>query len=598
MTESALGAVPDTIGAWRAANARRAAVTAGGLVLLLGSFAADLATGPAMLPVGAVVRSLLRLGADPMLDAIVRTLRLPIALMAAVVGAALGVSGAVMQTILNNPLASSYTLGISAGAGFGAALAILAGAVLPLPEAWAVPGAAFLFAGLACALVAGVGRLRGATPELLVLAGIACLFLFQALLALLQFLASPEALQQIVFWLFGSLLRSSMGKVGIVALVLAATVPVLLADSWRLTALKLGDDRALGAGRAGGRAAAAGIRRRLRAHRRRGRLRRHDRLHRPSRAAHRPHAGRRGPAPSAAGLRRVRRPAAVGRLGGQQADHARHRVPHRHRHCLDRRAVLRLARAGVAARRLIVQAHFVTVRYGSRVAVDGVSLSAQPGEVLAILGANGSGKSSLLRALAGVQRCGGTVAHNRAADAVGYMPQDNAVRAALTAFEVVLLGRLRSLALRVGERDPRRGARRAGRARHRGPGASRRIGELSGGQRQLVFIAQVLAADPRILLLDEPTSALDIAHQLHVLGLLRAATARRGLTTIAVLHDLNAGARFADRIVLMRAGQLVASGLPGEVLAAPILRTAYDVEVSVLTGPDGFPVVIPLRAAS
>ena len=235
---------PDAVAAWRAVNLHRAALTAGGTVLLLACFAADLAIGPAMLPIPVVIRSLLGDGSDPMLDAIVHTLRLPIALMAAVVGAALGLSGAVMQTVLNNPLASSYTLGISAGAGFGAALAILAGTTLPVPEAWAVPAASFAFAGLACAMVAGVGRLRGATPELLVLAGIACLFLFQALLGLLQFLASPEALQQIVFWLFGSLQRSSMAKVGIVAAVLAAVMPVVLVDAWRLTALRLGDERA------------------------------------------------------------------------------------------------------------------------------------------------------------------------------------------------------------------------------------------------------------------------------------------------------------------------------------------------------------------
>jgi iron complex transport system permease protein len=229
---------------WRAENARRTALIAAAGVALAASFAADLATGPAMLPIPAVLRSLAARGTDPVLDAIVRDLRLPIALMAAVVGAALGVSGAVIQTILNNPLGSSYTLGISAGAGFGAALMILFGGALPLPETWAVPIASFAFAGLACALVAGVGRMRGATPELLVLAGIACLFLFQALLALLQFLASPEALQQIVFWLFGSLSRASLPKVGIVALVLAMVLPMLLADAWRFTALTLGDERA------------------------------------------------------------------------------------------------------------------------------------------------------------------------------------------------------------------------------------------------------------------------------------------------------------------------------------------------------------------
>ncbi|MCI0755161.1 FecCD family ABC transporter permease [Teichococcus vastitatis] len=234
----------DAIIAWRAANSRRVVVMAVGIVLLVASFAADLATGPAMLPIPEVVRSLLGMGTDPMLEAIVHRLRLPIALMAVAVGASLGLTGAVMQTILNNPLASSYTLGISAGAGFGAALAILAGAMIPLPPALVVPAAAFLFAGLACSLVAGAAQLRGATPEFLVLSGIVCLFLFQALLSLLQFLASPEALQQIVFWLFGSLMRASLGQVGVVGLVLLLSIPLLLRDAWQLTALRLGDERA------------------------------------------------------------------------------------------------------------------------------------------------------------------------------------------------------------------------------------------------------------------------------------------------------------------------------------------------------------------
>ncbi len=232
------------IASWRAANAKRVLVSLVAFPLLLISFSADLATGPAMLPIQAVLRSLAGQGGDPMLDAIVHNLRLPIGLMAIVVGATLGMSGAIMQTILNNPLASSYTLGISAGAGFGAALAILFGGALPLPENWAIPFAAFAFAGVACAMVGSVGRMRGSTPELLILAGIACLFLFQSLLSLLQFLASPEALQQIVFWLFGSLLRASIGKTAIVAAVLAIALPLLLRDAWQLTALKLGDERA------------------------------------------------------------------------------------------------------------------------------------------------------------------------------------------------------------------------------------------------------------------------------------------------------------------------------------------------------------------
>ena len=241
----------------------------------------------------------------------------------------------------------------------------------------------------------------------------------------------------------------------------------------------------------------------------------------------------------------------------------------------------------------MISAADVTVRFGRRVAVDGVCLEAKPGEVLAILGANGSGKTSLLRALAGVQACDGTVTHGGAA--IGYMPQDNMVRAALTAFEVVLLGRLRSLTLRVGEPDLL-AAQHALAELGIADLASRSIGELSGGQRQLVFMAQVLAADPAILLLDEPTSALDIAHQLHVLDLVRTTTIRRGLTTIAVLHDLNAAARFSDRLALMSGGRLLCAGPSASVLTVPILRDAYGVDVCVMTAPDGHPVVIPLRA--
>ena len=241
---TALGPPLDPALAWRAREARRAGALGAGLAVLLCCFALDVATGPALLPIRDVVRTLLGLSSDPMVNAIVHGLRLPMALMAVLVGAALGVSGAAMQTVLNNPLASSYTLGISAGAGFGAALAITIGTRLPVPDTWAIPVSAFMFAGVACALVVGAGRIRGASPELLVLAGIACLFLFQALQSLLQFLASPEALQQIVFWLFGSLTRASLGKTGLVAGVLAVVLPILLRDAWRLTALQLGDERA------------------------------------------------------------------------------------------------------------------------------------------------------------------------------------------------------------------------------------------------------------------------------------------------------------------------------------------------------------------
>jgi iron complex transport system ATP-binding protein len=242
-----------------------------------------------------------------------------------------------------------------------------------------------------------------------------------------------------------------------------------------------------------------------------------------------------------------------------------------------------------------LRARGVTIRYRDAVAVDGVDLDAAAGEVLALLGANGSGKSSLIRALAGIARHEGTIEWDGDAAAVGYMPQDNASAAALTAFEVVLLGRLRRLSLRPGAADLA-AAEAALAELGLAALAGRRIGTLSGGQRQLVFLAQVLAAAPRALLLDEPTSALDIAHQLQVLGMVRDVARRRGITTIVVLHDINAAARLADRIALLRAGRLVAAGTPAEVLCRARLRDAYGVEVAVGPGPDGAPVVVPLRA--
>ena len=227
----------------------------------------------------------------------------------------------------------------------------------------------------------------------------------------------------------------------------------------------------------------------------------------------------------------------------------------------------------------------VQVRYGARLAVAAVSLTAAPGEVLVLLGANGSGKSSLLRALAGQQRHQGQI--ERECGSIGYLPQDAAARPALSVFEIVLLGRLRSLSLRVAPADLA-AAEAALQEMGVADLAQRRLADLSGGQRQMVLLAQVLAGAPGCLLLDEPTSALDVAHQLAVLD---------RLVTVAVLHDLNAAARFADRVALLRDGMLLEIGQPAAVLTPDLLRAAYGVETAVLPGPDGRPVVVPLRVA-
>lgn len=224
---------------------RRRMVALLGLLLLLGGLMVlDIATGPALLPISDVLATLAGPAeADMTLRAIVWDLRLPMALMALTVGVALGTSGATMQTLLDNPLASPYTLGLAAAAGFGAALCIQNGG-WGLNPSFIVPFCAFVMACLAAATIYGVGNIRGMGTDTMVLAGIALLFMFHSLQSLLQFRATPEVGQQIVFWLFGSLAKATWTSVQITALACLIAVPLLMREAWKMTALRLGEQRA------------------------------------------------------------------------------------------------------------------------------------------------------------------------------------------------------------------------------------------------------------------------------------------------------------------------------------------------------------------
>ncbi len=210
---------------------------------------ADILIGPAFLSVGDVLSALFTpTQASAMVQVIVHDIRLPMTLMAILVGMSLGTAGVHMQTILANPLASPYTLGFSAAAGFGAALAILTGVTLPFAPWLTVPLAAFVMCALAAALVFAFANIRGMSPEIMVLAGIATLFMFQSAQSMVQYLASPEVLQSIVFWLFGSLLKASWNNVPIVAVSFVFCSLMVLPNLWQLTALRLGDARAASVG--------------------------------------------------------------------------------------------------------------------------------------------------------------------------------------------------------------------------------------------------------------------------------------------------------------------------------------------------------------
>jgi iron complex transport system permease protein len=220
-----------------------------GMLTIIG-FLVDLGTGPSGIgPLEALNALLQPASASPQSVTIIWQVRLPQSCLALLVGMALALAGAEMQTILNNPLASPFTLGVSSAAAFGAALAIVLGAGVPgVSQNWIVSANAFVFSFASVMLLQAIARLRGSGVDTLVLCGIALFFTFNAMTALMQFVASQQALQQLVFWMMGSLARASWDKIQILALALVVIAPLSFSASWRLTALRMGEDRARSSG--------------------------------------------------------------------------------------------------------------------------------------------------------------------------------------------------------------------------------------------------------------------------------------------------------------------------------------------------------------
>ena len=210
------------------------------------AFLIDIAVGSSGLTIYEVFSTIVSpASSDPTSSIIVWNFRLPKALMAVFIGVSLAIAGAEVQTILDNPLASPYTLGISAAAGFGAALTMVFGLSLAsFANNVLVSFNAFIFSFACFFVIYFIAKVKSASKEIIILTGVALLFLFQALVSLLQYTATDEQLQNIVFWLFGSLENSSWSTVTICLLILLIIVPLLAMDFWKLTALRLGDEKA------------------------------------------------------------------------------------------------------------------------------------------------------------------------------------------------------------------------------------------------------------------------------------------------------------------------------------------------------------------
>ena len=251
-----------------------------------------------------------------------------------------------------------------------------------------------------------------------------------------------------------------------------------------------------------------------------------------------------------------------------------------------------------------LQIENLTVAYGKTPVIRSLSDQWPEGCVTALIGCNGAGKSTLLQALAGLIPMQGKTAISGISlspeerrQQIAYMPQDTSAQSSLTVLEVVLLGRLGSLGLRL----PAGIANEAMAALDTfGLGAlhTRQLDEISGGQRQLVFLTQALFRQPRVLLLDEPTAALDLRHQLLVLERLSQISHKNGTIVGMAMHDLNLAAQYADRIVGLNDGQNIASGSAAQVLTAKNLKTMYGIEAEVTQGPQNQLLVRPIRAVT
>lgn len=256
-------------------------------------------------------------------------------------------------------------------------------------------------------------------------------------------------------------------------------------------------------------------------------------------------------------------------------------------------------------------AHNIAVGYAERAVIDALSLELARGQITALVGPNGSGKSTLLKTLARLLKPGaGTVLLDgkaistlptaEVAQRLAILPQGPGAPAGLTVAELVEQGRYPHVgALRMLKQQDHQAVRAALALTNMTDFAHRAVDGLSGGERQRAWMALTLAQDTPVLLLDEPTTFLDIGYQLEVLDLVQQLNRERKMTIVLVLHDVNQAARYADRMVVLNHGRIVADGPPHTVLTPALLAEVFHVRANIVTDPaSNTPVCLPYAVVS
>lgn len=254
----------------------------------------------------------------------------------------------------------------------------------------------------------------------------------------------------------------------------------------------------------------------------------------------------------------------------------------------------------------MLQVNGLSVRYGERLALREISFAVQPGQILGVIGPNGAGKTTLIRALSGVlPLSAGAIYVNgvslsalkpaERARQVAVVPQARNLPPAFTGWELALLGRTPHLnwlgqVSRSDEACVRQALERAQAADL----ATRRVGELSGGEQQRLLLARALAQEAPLLLLDEPTTHLDLQYQIGILEQIRQLARYENMAVVVALHDLNLVGHYADEVLLLVHGELHASGTPSAVLRPELLGPVYGLPLQALQNPSsGQPVILP-----